>query len=140
MTKDELKDNVVRTIFYLNSDISVKDKELLIKLLNSIVDYTNGENNNQSGYKPVMIDITKLGYENVEYIVVSDEQFESIINNHYCIFYAEIMGQDLKQYIYPIIVNINKSLKVATFTIVPGADFYRIKYIDNEYRLEQVKV
>lgn len=41
MTKDELKDNVVRTIFYLNSDISVKDKELLIKLLNSIVDYTN---------------------------------------------------------------------------------------------------
>lgn len=41
MTKDELKDNVVKTIFYLNSDISVKDKELLIKLLNSIVDYTN---------------------------------------------------------------------------------------------------
>lgn len=41
MTKNELKDNVVRTIFYLNSDISVKDKELLIKLLNSIVDYTN---------------------------------------------------------------------------------------------------
>lgn len=41
MTKDEVKDNVVRTIFYLNSDISGKDKELLIKLLNSIVDYTN---------------------------------------------------------------------------------------------------
>ncbi len=140
MTKDKLKDDIIRTIFCLNSDISNKDKKLLIELLNSIVDYTNGENNNQSDYKPVMIDITKLGYENVEYIVVSDEQFESIINNHYCIFYAEIMGQDLKQYIYPIIVNINKSLKVATFTIVPGADFYRIKYIDNEYRLEQVKV
>lgn len=41
MTKDELKDNVVITIFRLNSDISAKDKELLIKLLNSIVDYTN---------------------------------------------------------------------------------------------------
>lgn len=41
MTKDELKDNVIRTIFYLNSDISSKDKELLIKLFNSIIDYTN---------------------------------------------------------------------------------------------------
>lgn len=41
MTKDELKDNILRTIFYLNSDVSIKDKELLIKLLNSIVDYTN---------------------------------------------------------------------------------------------------
>lgn len=41
MTKDKLKDDIIRTIFYLNSDISAKDKELLIKLLNSIVDYTN---------------------------------------------------------------------------------------------------
>ena len=41
MTKDKLKDNVFRTIFYLNSDVSIKDKELLIELLNSIVDYTN---------------------------------------------------------------------------------------------------
>lgn len=41
MTKDELKDDVIRTIFYLNSDISSKDKELLIKLFNSIIDYTN---------------------------------------------------------------------------------------------------
>lgn len=41
MTKDKLKDNVIRTIFYLNSDISSKDKELLIKLFNSIIDYTN---------------------------------------------------------------------------------------------------
>lgn len=41
MTKDKLKDDVLRTIFYLNSDVSIKDKELLIKLLNSIVDYTN---------------------------------------------------------------------------------------------------
>ena len=41
MTKDKLKDDVIRTICWLNSDISNKDRELLIKLLNSIVDYTN---------------------------------------------------------------------------------------------------
>lgn len=41
MTKDKLKDDIIGTIFYLNSDISAKDRELLIKLLNSIVDYTN---------------------------------------------------------------------------------------------------
>lgn len=41
MTKDKLKDDVIRTICCLNSDISNKDRELLIKLLNSIVDYTN---------------------------------------------------------------------------------------------------
>ena len=41
MTKDKLKDDIIRTICGLNSDISIKDRELLIKLLNSIVDYTN---------------------------------------------------------------------------------------------------
>lgn len=41
MTKDKLKDNVVRTICFLNSDISNKDRQLLIKLFNSIIDYTN---------------------------------------------------------------------------------------------------
>lgn len=41
MTKDKLKDDIIRTIFYLNSDISNKDRELLIKLFNSIIDYTN---------------------------------------------------------------------------------------------------
>lgn len=41
MTKDKLKDNVIRTICSLNSDISGKDRKLLIELLNSIVDYTN---------------------------------------------------------------------------------------------------
>lgn len=41
MTKDKLKDDIIRTIYCLNSDISIKDRELLIKLLNSIVDYTN---------------------------------------------------------------------------------------------------
>lgn len=41
MTKDKLKDDIVRTICCLNSDISIEGRELLIKLLNSIVDYTN---------------------------------------------------------------------------------------------------
>lgn len=41
MTKDKLKDDIIRTICGLNSDISIKDRELLIKLLNSIVNYTN---------------------------------------------------------------------------------------------------
>lgn len=41
MTKDKLKDDIIRTIYYLNSDISNQDRELLIKLFNSIIDYTN---------------------------------------------------------------------------------------------------
>lgn len=41
MTKDKLKDDVIRTICSLTSDISNKDIQLLIKLFNSIVDYTN---------------------------------------------------------------------------------------------------
>lgn len=41
MTKDKLKDDIIRTICCLNGDISIEGRELLIKLLNSIVDYTN---------------------------------------------------------------------------------------------------
>lgn len=41
MTKDKLKDDIIRTICFLNSDISNKDRQLLIKLFNSIIDYTN---------------------------------------------------------------------------------------------------
>ena len=41
MTKDKLKDDIIGTICCLNSDISNKDRQLLIKLFNSIVDYTN---------------------------------------------------------------------------------------------------
>lgn len=41
MTKDKLKDDVIRTICCLNSDISIENRELLIKLFNSIIDYTN---------------------------------------------------------------------------------------------------
>lgn len=41
MTKDKLKDDIIRTICCLNSSISNKDRNLLIELLKSIVDYTN---------------------------------------------------------------------------------------------------
>lgn len=41
MTEDKLKDNILITICCLNSDISSKDRKLLIELLNFIVDYTN---------------------------------------------------------------------------------------------------
>lgn len=41
MTKDKLKNDIIRTIYCLNSDISNKDRNLLIELLNSIVNYTN---------------------------------------------------------------------------------------------------
>ena len=41
MTKDKLKDDIIRTICCLNSDISNKDRNLLIELLKSIVDHTN---------------------------------------------------------------------------------------------------
>lgn len=41
MTKDKLKDYIIRTMCCLNSDISNKDRNLLIELLNSIVNYTN---------------------------------------------------------------------------------------------------
>lgn len=41
MTKDKLKDDIIRTIYCLNNNISIEGKELLIKLFNSIVDYTN---------------------------------------------------------------------------------------------------
>lgn len=41
MTKNKLKDDIIRTICFLNSDISNKDRNLLIELLKSIVDYTN---------------------------------------------------------------------------------------------------
>nr|UVY36690.1 MAG: hemolysin [Bacteriophage sp.] len=41
MAKDKLKDDIIRTICCLNSDISNKYRNLLIELLKSIVDYTN---------------------------------------------------------------------------------------------------
>lgn len=41
MTKEQIKKDITKTILYLNSDISNYDRNKLINLLNSIVDYTN---------------------------------------------------------------------------------------------------
>lgn len=66
MTKDKLKDDIIRTICFLNSDISNKDRELLIKLLNSIVDYTNNTELEQElaqlqqKYNELVININKV--------------------------------------------------------------------------------
>jgi hypothetical protein len=59
MTKDKLKDDVIRTICCLNSDISNKDRELLIKLFNSIIDYTNNTELEQK-YNELVKNINKV--------------------------------------------------------------------------------
>ncbi len=41
MTKEQIKKDIIKTILDLNSDISNYDRNKLINLLNSIVDYTN---------------------------------------------------------------------------------------------------
>lgn len=41
MTKEQIKSNINKTILVLNSNISNYDKNKLIDLLKSIVDYTN---------------------------------------------------------------------------------------------------
>lgn len=135
MTKDKLKDNIIRTISNLNNDISNKDKELLIKLLNSIVDYTDGENNNQNDYKPCMIDVTELVLGNVEYVIISDEQFESIINSKEVVLYGNILEEEeaVVQYLHIKIITIFKDKK----KILLGEtrmDDYSIDYINGEYR------
>lgn len=135
MTKDKLKDDIIRTICCLNSDISNKDRKLLIELLNSIVDYTNGENNNQSYYKPAMIDIAELELGNVEYVVISDEQFESIINSKAAIVYGNFILEEnsVAQYVYIRIITIFKDEKKILLGI-DKQDEFSIDYIDGEYR------
>lgn len=135
MTKDKLKDDIIRTICCLNSDISNKDRKLLIELLNSIVDYTNGENNNQSYYKPAMIDIAELELGNVEYVVISDEQFESIINSKAAIIYGNFILEEnsVAQYVYIRIITIFKDEKKILLGM-DKQDEFSIDYIDGEYR------
>lgn len=41
MTKEQIKKDIIKAILDLNSDISNYDRNKLINLLNSIVDYTN---------------------------------------------------------------------------------------------------
>lgn len=138
MTKDKLKDDIIRTICCLNSDISNKDRKLLIELLNSIVDYTNGENNNQSDYKPVMIDVTELELGNVEYVVVSDEQFESIINSKEVFLYGNFILEEnaVTQYVYIKIITIFKDKKKILLGF-DKQDEFSIDYIDKEYRFHK---
>lgn len=138
MTKDKLKDDIIRTICCLNSDISNKDRELLIKLLNSIVDYTNGENNNQNDYKPVMIDVTELELGNVEYVVVSDEQFESIINSKEVFLYGNFILEEnaVTQYVYIKIITVFKDKKKILLGF-DKQDEFSIDYIDKEYRFHK---
>lgn len=138
MTKDKLKDDIIRTIYNLNNDISIESRELLIKLLNSIVDYTNGENNNQNGYKPVMIDIAGLELGNVEYVVISDEQFESIINSKAAIVYGNFILEEnsVAQYVYIRIITIFKDEKKILLGFDNQNDF-SIDYIDGEYRFHK---
>lgn len=137
MTKDKLKDDIIRTICCLNSDISIEGKELLIKLLNSIVDYTNGKNN-QSDYKPVMIDITELELGNVEYVVVSDEQFESIINSKEVFLYDNFILEEnaVTQYVYIKIIIVFKDKKKILLGF-DKQDEFSIDYIDKEYRFHK---
>lgn len=138
MTKDKLKDDIIRTICFLNSDISNKDRKLLIELLNSIVDYTNSENNNQSDYKPVMIDITELELGNVEYVVVSDEQFESIINSKEVFLYGNSILEEnaITQYVYIKIITVFKDKKKILLGF-DKQDEFSIDYIDKEYRFHK---
>lgn len=139
MTKDKLKDDIIRTICCLNTDISNKDRKLLIELLNSIVDYTNGENNNQSYYKPAMIDIVELELGNVEYVVISDEQFESIINSKAAIIYSNFILKEnsVAQYAYIRIITIFKDKKKILLGI-DEQDEFSIDYIDGEYRFYKI--
>lgn len=139
MTKDKLKDDIIRTICCLNSDISNKDRKLLIELLNSIVDYTNGENNNQSYYKPAMIDIAELELGNVEYVVISDEQFESIINSKAAIIYGNFILEEnsVAQYVYIRIITIFKDEKKILLGM-DKQDEFSIDYIDGEYRFHKI--
>lgn len=48
MNKNKLKEDILKTILTLNSDISNMDRNRLIDLLNSIVDYTSNSNLEQT--------------------------------------------------------------------------------------------
>lgn len=48
MNKNKLKEDILKTILSLNSDISNRDRNRLIDLLNSIIDYTGNSNLEQT--------------------------------------------------------------------------------------------
>lgn len=78
MTKDKLKDDIIRTICFLNSDISNKDRELLIKLFNSIIDYTNNTELEQD-VKVIMQKYNELA-ETVNELKTKVETYSNKIN------------------------------------------------------------
>lgn len=89
MTKDKLKDNILRTICCLNSDISNKDRNLLIELLNSIIDYTNN---------------TKLEQE----LAQLQQKYNELVTN---INKVEKLANETKTYHNSLYSDVNNTLK-----------------------------
>ena len=65
MTKEQIKKDITKTILDLNSDISNYDRNKLINLLNSIVDYTNNTELEQK--------VTKLQQKHNELVETVEE-------------------------------------------------------------------
>lgn len=65
MTKEQIKKDIIKTILDLNSDISNYDRNKLINLLNSIVDYTNNTELEQK--------VTKLQQKHNELVETVEE-------------------------------------------------------------------
>lgn len=80
MTKDKLKDDIIRTICFLNSDISNKDKELLIKLFNSIIDYINNTELEQK-YNELVKSINKVEKLANETKIGHNHLYDDVNNN-----------------------------------------------------------
>ncbi len=89
MTKDKLKDDIIRTICCLNSDISNKDRNLLIELLKSIVDYTNN---------------TKLEQE----LAQLQQKYNELVTN---INEVEKLANDTKTKHNSLYIDVNNTLK-----------------------------
>lgn len=89
MTKDKLKDDIIRTICCLNSDISNKDRQLLIKLFNSIIDYTNN---------------TKLEQE----LAQLQQKYNELVTN---INEVEKLANDLGTRYHSLYTDVNSTLK-----------------------------
>lgn len=54
MDKNKIKEDILKSIFSLNSDITNKDRNILFNLLNSIIDYTT----NNAELKQTVIELS----------------------------------------------------------------------------------
>ncbi|MBS6828243.1 MAG: hypothetical protein KH189_09005 [Methanobrevibacter smithii] len=99
MTKDKLKDDVIRTICCLNSDISNKDRELLIKLFNSIIDYTNN---------------TELEQELAQLLAQLQQKYNELVTN---INKVEKLANETKTQHNYLYSDVNNTLKPKTNSI-----------------------